>query len=170
MSRAIILTGVAIAAVSAGVAMASPMGKGDGRMGQRMNFEQMDSDNDGRVTRAEVEAAAAARFAAMDTDGDGAISADEMAAAAAAGAEARARDQHARMLQWRDSDGDGKLSAAEMGTDRVARMFERMDADGDGAISKDEAERMQSRMQRHADRANRGEGHGRMQGKGHGQD
>lgn len=166
MKSARILTGLAIAALSASVAVASPMGKGEGRMDQRLDFEQIDADKDGKITRAEVEAAAAARFAAMDTDGDGAVSAEEMAATAATHAGERAREQHARMLQWRDANGDDKLTAEEMDNSRMLRMFERMDKDGDGVISREEADAMRDRMARHQ---GKGDSHGRH-GKGRGQD
>ena len=48
-----------------------------------------------------------------------------------------------RMLE-RDENGDGKLSAEEMG-DRGARMMERMDEDGDGFLTKDEITKMVDR-------------------------
>jgi Ca2+-binding EF-hand superfamily protein len=64
-------------------------------------------------------------------------------AQAAERAEARA----ARMVSRMDTDGDGKLSAAEMQSGprrdgasgaRFARMLERLDTDKDGALSREE--------------------------------
>jgi Ca2+-binding EF-hand superfamily protein len=55
------------------------------RGGMRQHGMQMlkkaDSDGDGAVTRAEFDAAVAARFAHADSNGDGSISAEERKAA-----------------------------------------------------------------------------------------
>lgn len=146
MKPAILIPGLAVAIIAGTAVLASPMG-GMGRDGgPRFDFEAMDADGDGKLTRTEIEAGAKARFAESDTDGDGALSAEEMVAAAQARAAERAAERHARMLAWRDSDGDGKLSFEEMGGARMARMLERVDADGDGAVTKDEMARMRDRM------------------------
>jgi len=102
-------------------------------------FDRIDADGDGAITRAELEAAPAARFAAADANGDGRATVDEIAAMLRADADARA----ARMLATRDADGDGALSADEMAprrADRADRMFSRMDADGDGRVTRAEAQ------------------------------
>lgn len=50
------------------------------------------------------------------------------------------------MIENRDTDGDGKLSVAEMVPDRLAAMFERVDADGDGTVTEAEYNAIASRM------------------------
>jgi len=46
----------------------------------------------------------------------------------------------ARMIENMDNDGNGSLSADEMGEGPMAGNFARIDTDNDGAISKDEAQ------------------------------
>ncbi|MBS0125407.1 EF-hand domain-containing protein [Aestuariicoccus sp. KMU-90] len=127
-------------------------------------FQQFDTDGDGSITRAEIDAAATARFAAADTDGDGFLSAEELAAHAAAMQAERHAAGSQRMMERLDTDKDGKLSAEEMAARGPARMFDRLDADEDGAITREEM--AEARMMRgHGDR----ESAGKMRS-GHGED
>lgn len=124
-------------------------GPGAGGMGSdRPSFSELDANGDGSLTIAEVQANATGRFAEMDANGDGVITADEIAARAAEQAEMRATERFARMLEWRDSDGDGALSQVEMGDNRAEKMFSRLDKDGDGVVSAEEFEMAQKRGQR----------------------
>lgn len=117
-------------------------------------FERLDADKDGAVTRAEVDAARAERFAAVDADKDGAVTLAELTAMLTK----RAETQASRMMMRADSDDDGVLSPDEMGGRRHARMFERLDADGDGVVTKAEVDEMRAR---YGHRQGRREGHGR---------
>jgi len=140
------------------VISAGAYAKGQGMMGQeRPSFTELDSDGDGSLSIAEIQARANARFAAMDSNGDGVISADENAAAMAEKAGERAEMMFTRLLEWRDSDGDGALSQQEMGNNRAERMFSRADANSDGVISAEEYEQAQERGPRGANK--RGPGH-----------
>ena len=152
MKPVILIPALSALIVAGSLAGASPMGGMDRGDGPRFDFDTLDTDGDGQLTRAELQASAKARFDKADTDGDGALSAEEMAAAAQARAAERAADRHARMLQWRDGDGDGKLSFEEMGGTRMLRMLERADRDGDGAVSKQEMAQMRDRMRSHGKR------------------
>lgn len=87
---------------------------GRGTMGEAGGLGRMDADGDGRVTRAELDAARAARLEAM-----------------------------AARLAAADADGDGALTEAEFaasgaGERGLARLIERFDADGDGSVSREE--------------------------------
>lgn len=162
--------------VIAGVAEAR--GWGEDRMGgmpqMLPGFAEMDTDKDGKVTRAEIDAIRAERQKAMDPDGDGFITAAEMKAHAADQAKARAEAMVDRMFARLDADKDGRLSAAEAlsgpmaGGRGVDRMFDRVDRDNDGAISLAEydaaAERMAEGRRGHGE----GRGHGKGEGRGHG--
>ncbi len=149
---------------TAGVAWAK--GGPDGAGMQQM-FEQFDTDNDGKITQAELDAAKAARFAEADTDGDGFLSAEEMAAYTdkmRAEREARMREARGQaMFRNLDIDGDGKLSAEEAAARGPGMMIQRFDADKDGAVSLEEMQQARGMMGRHG-----GEGHGERDGRGWG--
>lgn len=167
------LAPVLAVALVAGAAQARGPGEArggpGGMMGQMMpDFATLDSDGDGKVTKAELDARRVERQKAMDPDGDGFITLDEMKAHAAAQARERAEAMVDRMFAGLDTDKDGKLSAAEAlagpmaGARGADRLFDRVDRDGDGAISQLEYDRMAERMQ------GRGEGRrgGGMRGEG----
>lgn len=111
---------------------------------QRINFEQLDTDADGFITKAEMQAAHAERFKANDTDGDGFLNADELLASKGkmrkGGKEGKepSADRQARMMRYMDENGDGKVALSEIPTERMDKMFDRLDADEDGKISKAE--------------------------------
>lgn len=144
------------AMLGAGLSTAAVAGRGDD-MGvlQDLNFETLDVDKDGNVTRAEMAAAAAARIRAADTNADGKLSAGELAAMQLKAMTDRVARRAAKMIEKLDTDGDKMLSDVELaaGNGR-ADMFARVDTDNDGAISKVEAEAERERMK---DR-----GHGRV--------
>ncbi|MGB5066921.1 MAG: calcium-binding protein [Albidovulum sp.] len=146
--------------VAAGPVLANQSGHGGmqgagGRMmGMMFDFAAMDTDGDGKVTQAEIQAHRQAEVAGMDADGDGLISQAELAGFMAERMQKVADQVAADRIKAQDSDGDGKLSAAEMQMPPMAgRMFERMDSDGDGALSQAEIEAMKAKM---ADRGEHG--------------
>jgi Ca2+-binding EF-hand superfamily protein len=133
-----IFVGAGALALIAVAAMAEGNGRGfKGQGHERPTFEMLDADGDGSVTVGEIKDRAAAEFAAKDGNGDGSLDADELVAAMAENAKKRFE----KMIEWRDTDGDGALSQAELGMGNGARMFERLDADEDGAISAEEFEK-----------------------------
>ncbi len=136
-SLAVAVSGLAFGVANADSRGAGPMA-GAGGPGERPSFAELDTDGDGSITMAEVTARGAARFTEGDADGDGKLSAEELTAAIVARAAERAAAGVARMIEQRDTDGDGALSQAEMGGESGQRMFSRMDADDDGKISAEE--------------------------------
>lgn len=70
-------------------AMRGQRGSKDGVQMMRGLIRQADANGDGAITRAEFDAAIAARFARMDTDGNGTVTAEEHRAARSAMKEAR---------------------------------------------------------------------------------
>ncbi len=156
MKRTTLIAGLTVLAIGAtsGLAFAKgPGGEGRGHGGPRFDFDAIDANGDGKITQAEIDAYRLAKFAEADTDGDGNLSVEELAAQAEARkAEREARraemgaERIAKMVEKKDTNGDGMLSADEMGDgDRAAKMFEKLDTDGDGAISKEELEAMKGK-------------------------
>lgn len=142
-----------------------------GMMAPMPDFDEVDADGDGKITREEIAAHRAAAIAGLDADGDGLISKDEMTAYATARAAERAKEMVERHFAERDLDGDGKIGASEMmAPPAPAGMFDRLDADGDGAISKEEIDAARERMMERGreGRGRMGDHHGRGEGRGHG--
>jgi Ca2+-binding EF-hand superfamily protein len=101
-------------------------------------MDKMDANNDGVVTSAEHAAGAQQMFTAMDANKDGYVTAAEMDAHWAAKGKT---DQAAKMkmssadkIKEIDTDGDGRISAAEHSAGS-AKMFAKMDANGDGKLT-----------------------------------
>ncbi len=139
---ALLVTSIGAGTFAAGAADARPGKRG----GERPAFETLDSDGDGMITQAEIDARWDERFAAFDPDGDGAVTLDEFKANAAAMAEERAE----RMFAELDSDGDGTLTRDVLElrqgrSGRIGNFIERLDADGDGAISAEEYAELENR-------------------------
>jgi Ca2+-binding EF-hand superfamily protein len=130
-----ILVATAALLVAAGAANAQPL------RGAAM-FEQLDADNDGKITKAEMSAGRERMFKRLDKNGDGAVDEAEVEQARqmikdrAATAEVRLSGQWRRM----DKDGDGKVSAAEFQARSV--MFDLADRNGDGTITENEIDFM----------------------------
>jgi len=134
--------------VAGGAAFAQDQFEQRGPGSDRPGFEQLDVNGDGTLTIAEMQAQAQARFDAIDTNGDGVISAEENQAVAVERVSARAAKQFARMLEWRDGDGDGALSAVEMSDNRAEKMFSHADSNDDGVVSAEEFQTAMSQGRR----------------------
>lgn len=118
-------------------------------------FKAMDSNNDGKVSRAEHAASALKMFTEADTNHDGTVTLAEMEAAHAKMAADHAKmkadmpkgsDQPkmmgmsaAEMIKMCDKNGDGQVSKDEH-TAHADAMFTKMDKDSDGFMSTSECE------------------------------
>ncbi|PTE13531.1 hypothetical protein C5F44_13330 [Fuscovulum blasticum DSM 2131] len=132
------------------------------------NFDAMDTDKDGKVTQAEIDAWRAARFAEADADKDGFLSKEELVAMRLKEIEARMMKGAERMVGKLDADKDGKLSPAELPASRMdGRVFDLADADNDGSVTKEElADAMKWLDDKKGHKGKKGgKGHG-----GHGED
>ena len=116
----------------------------DGQRGggkNRPSFAELDADNDGQISLADIQAAGAARFATIDTNQDGSISKEEMLAHAAGEHTNRMERRANRMINRMDTDGNGTIELSEMQSNgRGEKMIERLDADGNGTVSSEEFE------------------------------
>jgi Ca2+-binding EF-hand superfamily protein len=107
-------------------------------------FQLFDADDDGRITRGEIDAALDDRRSRFDADGDGALNLEEFQPAWLEVTRPRMVDR----FQALDADGDGVVTDGELAA-QVDRVMARADVDGDGAIGPDDR---QARMQRFGDR------------------
>ena len=109
------------------------------RGGDRPAFSDLDTDGNGEVTLAEMEAFRAAKFAEIDTDGNGSLSAEELLAAREADSD-RAERRINRMIERADANDNGTIELDEMrgGGERGAERFAEADADGSGGLSEAE--------------------------------
>ena len=153
MKRAYLISGATIVALAIGTVGASAKGWGmkGGFGGPQINFEEVDADKDGQITKAELEAHAKAQFDTADTDGNGMLSAKEIQVEADKRMKERMKQRSAqgsqRMLEHKDANNDGQLSFEEMQAtqSRMDRMFGRMDDNNDGMISAEELAEMQEK-------------------------
>lgn len=103
--------------------------------GRRM-MERFDTNEDGKVTRAEVDEYKSSMLTKFDADKDGKLSLKEFEGAWLE----MMRPRMVRRFQFFDIDGDASVTAKEI--DRpINRMFKRMDRNEDGEISKEDRRR-----------------------------
>lgn len=103
-------------------------------------FDLIDTDRDGFVSRAEMDAERTARFTALDRDKDGFVTRPEMIAGPGQGRAGYRPEETQAMLAAYDLDGDGRISQEEV-TESLARtdVFANMDVDANGMLNRDEA-------------------------------
>jgi Ca2+-binding EF-hand superfamily protein len=143
-------TTILIAGIVAGLSLTAVSAQAE-RGGERPDFATLDINGDGEVTKEELEAQGAARFAATDADGSGALSEVELAAQA----NDRAFDRISKMIERLDTNEDGELQQSELEEGREGRrsrgsdMFERIDTDENGSISQEEFDNAKERRGGH---------------------
>jgi Ca2+-binding EF-hand superfamily protein len=120
-------------------------GRVDGSLRADPVLYALDTDHDGTVSAGEIEAASRSLLT-LDANHDGALSAGEMPLHQPSPAE---RAAHA-MGEW-DTDGDGKLSKAEL-PDALQARFEQADTDHNGFLTADELRAMFSNAPSNGDR------------------
>lgn len=141
MWAAVAAGGLVVVAGAVAVAFASDWGPGAGkhkgpRGGANMALIQFDSDKDGQITRAEIDAGLQAQFKQADTNTDGKLDAAELQAYN----DARKAERKARYDAWKakNPDADGKdRPRGDRGRDGFDPM-KNMDWNKDGFITPDE--------------------------------
>lgn len=117
-----------------------------------LDFAALDTDGDGALTEADLDARIAARFAQADADGSGGLSAAEMVAMAEIIRQEQMAARLAQALVRVDDSGDSEIQLDELQARAPAtvHLFDRVDADNDGTITPEEfaaaQEAMQARM------------------------
>ncbi|KEP69804.1 histidine kinase [Thioclava dalianensis] len=137
--------------------------------GKLFGFDRtgLDTNGDGKISLAEIQAKRAAEAKSLDANGDGKISEQELMDFEMAKAKTRIEARVKARFAARDLNGDGELSAAELMVHPLpTRVFERMDRDGDGALSPEEIKAARKMM--HERMGKYGHHHGKMDRKHHG--
>lgn len=101
-----------------------------GGMMMQQILTEADTDGDGALTQAEIDAYRSAQVSAADASGDGNLEIEEFATLY----NQFMRPHMVDAFQELDADGDGAITAEELNT-RVDGLVDRLDRDGDGAIS-----------------------------------
>lgn len=143
MKNTVLLTTLSLTIIAGATLSTASEGHGPGK-GPHFSFEEMDANNDGKLTGNEMSAFMASHFADADTNGDGFVNADELRAHMQERMAMSLDKRVAHMMERRDTNGDGQLSADEMQPRRMGKMMKHADSDGDGAISRDEFDAMKS--------------------------
>jgi Ca2+-binding EF-hand superfamily protein len=113
-------------------------------MWARSMLTDIDADQDGTITRAEIEAREAAVATEIDADKNGVITVEELVAYQ----EKMRAQRMAQLLKAMDSNGDGTVSVEEYQAAQSWRLA-RLDRNGDGQIEPDEMEFHGSRHHHH---------------------
>ena len=154
------LTIAALLGVSAATLAFAAAAQGGPRGAEHMPLDKIDTNGDGNITKDEITASKAERFANADANGDGGVTQAEFEAFAEAERAERQAARRDRMFARLDADGDGVITVAEHAAhanERMERRFAKVDTDGDGVIT--QAERDAARAERqtrrhHGRRAN----------------
>ncbi len=123
---ALAASGTAVAADPAGDAAASPHSGKRAEFRQRL-FDQIDTNHDGVLSRAEYQAWVDSRFDKLDSNHDGRVDAKEVAQSAATAERVQKR---AEGFVKRNGNGDSTVSKADFEAKAMAR-FDRMGAGAD---------------------------------------
>ena len=108
-------------------------------------FENLDINNDGKLSKKEIEKQRDFMVESIDLNGDKMVSTQELIKRRAKRADFFAK----RMIKKLDTDGDGSLSFTELKKSqqwKLERMFYRVDKNNDGFISKEEAQTARKNM------------------------
>lgn len=98
------------------------------------NFDRIDVNGDGVITRAEYQTVQAMRWPQIDRNGDGFLSDDDFPRIAVGRARAQLAD-----IAYLDANGDGRISRDEF-VNGPAPVFRRADRNGDGILTRSEVE------------------------------
>lgn len=99
-------------------------------------WNKIDVNQDGKITREELNADVSAMFTSVDANKDGKVSQDELSQFFAAKRE-EMKAKHAERLQAADKNKDGKWSKDEL-SEMPERRFAKLDANSDGFVTQAE--------------------------------
>lgn len=134
--RSTILLILAAVILPAATQAQSQQGKGQ-RPDPAEMFAKMDTDESGTLSVDEVQGRMKEHFDEIDSDNDGELTKEELKAAR----EARMGQGRKGKLKEADTDGNGAISAAEAeaaGLEKLLENFTELDSDGDGEVTREE--------------------------------
>lgn len=104
-------------------------------------FDLVDTDGDGQIARAELDAQRLSNFLALDRNGDGVVDRQELMVGPGQGRKGYTAEQTQAVLAAYDHDGDGLITKAEV-EEAIERLniFAGLDINGDGFLDRAEAE------------------------------
>ncbi len=109
-------------------------------------FKDMDSNNDGAISKAEFEAFHAKRFKDIDSNGDGKITREELQIQFRKMAE-RSRESFREHFNEADVNHDGALSREEAkNIPMLAKHFDEVDSNKDGKVTAEEMAAVMQKM------------------------
>jgi len=100
-----------------------------------MHLKEMDTNNDGSISKAEFDAAHSKYFQELDTDKDNKLSMQEMKA----GHQTTGKKGEGRGFDAADTDSNGELTREEVkDMPRLQKNFDKMDTNKDGKLTRAE--------------------------------
>ena len=148
MKNSVLLTTLA-ACIVAGTTLAQGEEYRRAGPGSHFQFDEVDANSDGKITKAEILAHMEARFDKADANADGQVSEAELRSHIESEMAARIDKRVSHMMARHDENGDGQLNKNEMKPHRLGKMLKHADADGDGAISRAEFDAMKDKRGKH---------------------
>lgn len=103
------------------------------RRGKRHRIKRMDANKDGQISNEEAKGRLAENFDEIDSDADGQLTKEELQAFG----KARMLERAEKRFAETDTNQDGQLSKEEVG-DRLQLKFDEIDTNADGQLSADE--------------------------------
>ena len=102
-------------------------------------FEKLDADQDGGLSRAEVQGHwMEKKFDRADADGNGTVTREELLEFKGGYRHKKAKIKSVKILEKLDGDQDGQVSRQEAGDHWRAHKFERVDTNSDGFLTYEE--------------------------------
>ena len=141
MSNQLKFSVVLLFALTVGVTITGKTSEGMKMIGM-LDFEDLDINDDGKVSKDEIRKQRQMVVKSIDLNGDKKLSEEELMQQHIRRSEFSVK----RMIRKLDSNGDGSVSFLELKKasllKNLSKMFDRVDEDADGYISKDEVQRI----------------------------
>ncbi|OIQ96865.1 transaldolase/EF-hand domain-containing protein [mine drainage metagenome] len=118
------------------------------QMHGKNSFDEADTNHDGSLDKAEVQAMHDKNFEKMDTNHDGVLSKEEMKACGHRMGGAKAmHERRTKEFSAADTDNDGTLTKEEaQKLPRISKNFDAIDSDKDGTLDRDEVHRFMQEL------------------------